>query len=317
MVNDFKKIETIISSYDNFIIMAHKGMDLDAYASCLVMYQILKSKNKNAYVYMSKELENKSVEKSVQKVEENGIKIDYQYEEKAIKNVLVIILDTHKKELIENYLYIENYPNIIIDHHVKNYESIKSEYTYINEEMSSVSEIMVNYIKYLSLKIDPIIATILLGGMDVDTNSFNIKTTAETFEAAAFLLKSGANIMEKKKILKEDKENYCKRQDFVKQSTMINKNMALCEMDDNIYKRHILALISEDLLSFDDVEASFTIGYTDDKTVSISSRSIGSIDVEKIMFELGGGGHKTDAACEIKNTTISDVKRKLLSIIGV
>ena len=132
MVNDFKKIETIISSYDNFIIMAHKGMDLDAYASCLVMYQILKSKNKNAYVYMSKELENKSVEKSVQKVEENGIKIDYQYEEKAIKNVLVIILDTHKKELIENYLYIENYPNIIIDHHVKNYESIKSEYTYIN-----------------------------------------------------------------------------------------------------------------------------------------------------------------------------------------
>ena len=77
----------------------------------------------------------------------------------------------------------------------------------------------------------------------------------------------------------------------------------------------MLALISEDLLQFDKVEASFTIGYVDENSVGISARSIGNIDVENIMYKLGGGGHKTDAATEIKGTNIEDVKNKFLKVI--
>ena len=76
----------------------------------------------------------------------------------------------------------------------------------------------------------------MLAGIEVDTNEFNIKTSPETFKTAAYLLELGANNIDKQNLLKENKENYCKRQDFIKKSYMINKNMALCVMDKNIYE---------------------------------------------------------------------------------
>ena len=72
-----------------------------------------------------------------------------------------------------------------------------------------------------------------------------------------------------------------------------------------------LAKIAEEILQFENIEASFTIGYLDEKTVGISARSLGKINVEKIMNSLGGGGHKTDAACRIENSSITKVKDKL------
>lgn len=157
----------------------------------------------------------------------------------------------------------------------------------------------------------------MLAGIEVDTNEFNIKTSPETFKTAAYLLELGANNIDKQNLLKENKENYCKRQDFIKKSYMINKNMALCVMDKNIYERYQLALISEDLLQFDDVEASFTIGFIDKNIIGISARSIGEIDVEAIMRSLGGGGHQTDAACTIESKKLEEVKQKLLQSIEV
>ena len=190
-------------------------------------------------------------------------------------------------------------------------------FSYIDNSKSSATEIMAAYLKSLNLKIEPIIATIMLAGIEVDTNEFNIKTSPETFKTAAYLLELGANNIDKQNLLKENKENYCKRQDFIKKSYMINKNMALCVMDKNIYERYQLALISEDLLQFDDVEASFTIGFIDKNIIGISARSIGEIDVEAIMRSLGGGGHQTDAACTIESKKLEEVKQKLLQSIEV
>ena len=79
-----------------------------------------------------------------------------------------------------------------------------------------------------------------------------------------------------------------------------------CVMDDNIYKKYMLALISEDLLQFDNVEASFTIGYVDENVVGISARSIGNIDVENIMYKLGGGGHKAISDFMLKTDELSN-----------
>ena len=99
-------------------------------------------------------------------------------------------------------------------------------------------------------------------------------------------MEMGADNIEKQKLLKENKDKYCKRQEFIKKSYMITDDMALCVMDTNKYMRYELALNSEELLQFDDVEASFTIGYINNDTVGVSARSIGKIDVENIMRKL-------------------------------
>lgn len=317
MIETFNILTKEIKDHDNIVIMAHKGMDLDAYGASLCLYEIINSFEKNVMIYMNEEPANKSIEKSIEAIKDSKLSINYIYikEDIPVDNTMAVVLDTHKSSLLENYDAIKNHEIFIIDHHIANIETIESKYTYINHEVSSTVEILVNYAKYLNRELSPIVATIMLAGLEVDTNSFDVKTTDKTYEAAAYLTKIGADNIIKKQLLKEDKENYCKRQDFVKNSDMITENIALCVMDNNIYKRYMLALISEDLLQFDKVEASFTIGYIDENSVGISARSIGNIDVENIMYKLGGGGHKTDAATEIKGLSIEEVKGKFIKVI--
>lgn len=316
MIETFNLLTKEIKEHDNIVIMAHKGMDLDAYGSSLCLYEIITSFEKNVMIYMSREIENKSIEKSIMAINESDLDVKYIYSKTEMpENSLVVVLDTHKASLLEDYDAIKEYEIFIIDHHITNVETIESKYTYINHEVSSTVEIMVNYAKYLNRELSPLVATIMLAGLVVDTNSFDVKTTAKTYEAAAYLANEGADNIDKKQLLKEDKDNYCKRQDFVKNSEMITKDISLCVMDKNIYKKYMLALISEDLLQFDHVEAAFTIGYVDENSVGISARSIGNIDVEDVMSRLGGGGHKTDAATEIKDTSIEEVKQKFIDII--
>lgn len=317
MIETFNLLTKEIKEHENIVIMAHKGMDLDAYGASLCLYEIIKSFEKNVMIYMNKEIENKSIEKSLNAINESNIDIKYVYKKEDIPvyNTLAVVLDTHKASLLEDYDAIRGLEIFIIDHHITNVETIESKYTYINHGVSSTVEIMTNYAKYLNRELSPLVATIMLAGLFVDTNSFDVKTTDKTYEAAAYLAKAGADNIMKKQLLKEDKENYCKRQEFVKNSNMITENISLCMMDNNVYKKYMLALISEDLLQFDKVEASFTIGYVEENTVGISARSIGNIDVEDIMSKLGGGGHKTDAATVIKNTTIEKVKEQLIIVI--
>ncbi len=317
MIETFNLLTKEIKNHDNIVIMAHKGMDLDAYGASLCLYEIVKNFEKNVMIYMSRELANKSIEKSVLKIKETNMDIKYVYSEEEIpkENTMAVVLDTHKASLLEDYDAIRHFEIFILDHHIANVETIESKYTYINHEVSSTVEILVNYAKYLNRELSPLVATVMMAGLDVDTNNFNVKTTDKTFEAAAYLAKAGADNIVKKQLLKEDKDNYCKRQDFVKNSNMVTENMALCVMDNNIYKKYMLALISEDLLQFDNVEASFTIGFVGENIVGISARSIGNIDVENIMYKLGGGGHKTDAATEIKDTNPEEVRQKLMDII--
>ena len=173
-----------------------------------------------------------------------------------------------------------------------------------------------NYLKYLNKKVSPLIATIMLSGIEIDTNSFNVKTTAETYEAAAFLAKMGADNVIKQELLKESKDEFVRRQEFVRDSFMINRNMAMCILDDNIYDKEDLATIAEELLQFDEVEASFSIGKLSKTTIGVSARSIGKINVEEIMTQLGGGGHITEAAAQIKKSSIDKVKKAIIEIVG-
>ena len=298
-------------------------MDLDAIGSSLCLYKIVENFDKKPYIFLDDITNNQIINKTIEKLNEQQVKINFITEKDLTKfnneDTLVAILDTNKKGLLGYSKIIEEFNKIIlIDHHIKSDDQIKNTlFTCIDNSKSSTTEIMASYLKTLDLKIDSIIATIMLAGIEIDTNGFNIKTSADTFKTAAYLLELGADNIEKQNLLKENKENYCKRQDFIKKSYMVNKNMALCIMDKNVYERYQLALISEDLLQFDEVEASFTIGFIDKNIIGISARSIGTIDVEKIMRSLGGGGHQTDAACTIESKNLEEVKEKLLQNLEV
>lgn len=322
-MNDiFNNLTKIIKENDEIIFMTHRNMDLDGFGAALCMNEIVSSFGKNSYIFINNNKNNKSVEKAFKQLKENNINIQYvhrdNYRRLLKKDPLLIILDIHKPNMVEYPKLLEQVQKIaVIDHHIKDANYIKNTIlSYISTNYSSTNEMVVNYLRYLNKRVKPIIATIMLSGIEIDTNSFNVKTTPETYEAAAFLAKIGADNVIKQELLKESKEEFVRRQEFVRDSFMINHNMAMCILDENIYGKEDLAAIAEQLLQFDDVEASFAIGKISQITIGVSARSIGKIDVEKIMTKLGGGGHTTEAAAQIKKTTIDKVKNSIIEIVG-
>ncbi len=311
-----EQITKQIEQHDEVILLAHKSIDLDAFGSALCMYHIITSYGKKAVILMDDIQKNMSIQKSMQLLIEKGISIEYITKEKLdnTKNSLVIILDTNKKELLEYPNIIDKFCDyIVIDHHIESENTINNALVkYIDNDVSSTAEMITTYLKETNKSIPNTVATILLAGLTIDTNNFNIKTTNKTYETAAYLMTLGADNIEKQQLLKENKESYVVRQDFIKNSDMINDTMALCVMDHHIHSNYELALIAENLLQFDTVEAAFAIGFIGKRLVGISARSVGKIDVEVYMRALGGGGHKTDAACTIKSGNLYKVKKMLL-----
>ncbi len=319
MEDIFKQLTQLIKNCEKVIFMTHQNMDLDGFASILALSEIVSSFKKDNYILIDSKIKNTGVNKSLKKLEEENLNYNYIYKKDVLKiltdNTLLIILDVHRPSMVEMPTLINKTNNIvIIDHHIKCKQYIQNTIlSYLNSNMSSTIEIIVGYLKYLNKKVSPIVATMMLAGMEIDTNSFNVKTTAATYNTAAFLSDIGADNILKQELLKEDKDDYLLRQKYIQNSYMLNENTAICTLDNKIVDNNILAQIAEELLQFDNVEIAYCIGYINKSQVGISARSIGKYNVEPIMKDLGGGGHMTEAATQIKNVNIESALNMLMN----
>lgn len=321
MEETFKRLTKLLKNCEKVIFMTHQNMDLDGFSSILALSQIVSSFKKENYILIDNKQNTTSIEKSLKLLKENNLEFNYVYKKEVLNlldnNTILIVLDVHRPNLTEMPTLLSKTKNVVvIDHHLKCKQYIQDTLiNYLNSNMSSTIEIISNYLKFLNKTVSPIIATMMLAGMEIDTNSFNVKTTAKTFETAAFLINMGADNILKQELLKEDRAEYIERQRYIENSYMINQNIAVCPLDNKIVDNNTLAQIAEDLLQFDHVEVSFCIGYISKNKVGISARSIGNYDVENIMKNLGGGGHLTEAATQIKNINIESAINLLINEI--
>lgn len=272
MINFFKELDKEIELHDNIIIMGHQNPDLDCIGSSLGLYECIE---KEKYIFKTTDKLNDSMTKAFNMLKEKNINfINKNNYKNLLKNTLLIITDLNRKSLLEHSEILDEIKDIvIIDHHIVGKEKIESKLEYINTQASSASEIIAHYLQYKKKKIDNIIATIMLSGIEIDTNGYNMKTTEQTFKTAAFLMSMGADNILKQNILKIKKEDYINRTRQIENSYMLN-NMMICKLEGENYNPSYLATMSEDLLRFDKVEASFTIGKLINKKIGISARSL-------------------------------------------
>ena len=78
--------------------------------------------------------------------------------------------------------------------------------------------------------------------------------------------------------------------------------------------RMAAAQAADELLTIAGVGASFVM-YGDEQKVNISARSYGALNVQLVMEELGGGGHQTMAAAQIKDVTFEEAAKQLVDAI--
>ena len=92
-------------------------------------------------------------------------------------------------------------------------------------------------------------------------------------------------------------------------------NFAISSTND-IYSSVEIAKVCDTILTFNGVEACFVIANLDNDIVGISARSIGNINVEEVMAYFDGGGHRTDAAAQVKQGNVLNIKNKIIEIMG-
>ncbi len=309
----FFKLDKLYSDYDNIVVMGHSYPDLDCYGSCLGIYKRVSAIGKNCYIYLEGNDYSEIMCKAIDSVD--GVKYINSSNIGNLTNILLIIVDVHQINRLENsniFDYCKDY--VILDHHIKDKKCPKNgKLLYINNSLSSMVELITYYLDYNKITIDKSIATIMLAGLEIDTNGYNLKTTSKTYRAASLLVEMGADIIAKQELLKESKDDYVRRADYIKNSYTINGNIAICVLPD-ISKTETLAEIADSLLAFDDIEASFVIAKISNKEYGISARSIGEFDILKVIRKLDGGGSTTSAGAKT-NKSLSNIKEIIIKSI--
>ncbi len=319
-INEKKKeLKKLIRGAKTIFIMAHKNLDLDALGSSIGLYSILEKQKKNCYLIINDKEHELGVEKVLRELDGclqiiNGQEVEENLYLRKKRNLL-FILDTNKKELVQNYEVVSLFNDeqiVIIDHHELGETSIECSNRIIDNTVSSTCEMITNLIEEYNSQIDPYYATLLLSGIVLDTNNFTLKTNNETYYSAYYLSCLGASTTKVQYLLKQDLKDYMERQKLITNVQVINDKIAIAKGSSYaIYRREDLAKIADTLLFFNDIELSFVIAKTSNNMTSVSGRSIGKKSIANILSKLGGGGDKMGGAAQFENVPISKVIEKL------
>ena len=157
-------------------------------------------------------------------------------------------------------------------------------------------------------------AEALLAGIVLDTKHFTQRTGGRTFEAAAFLRRSGADTAEVQRLFQNDLKDMVTKYDIIRRAEMYRGNIAISVVEEPGVDRIAAAQAADELLTLKGVQASFVI-YAAEGAVLMSARSLGEINVQVILEALGGGGNSTTAGGQAENITVEEAKAKLLEAI--
>ena len=315
-------LQDLILSSGNIYIMGHRFGDLDSVGAACGLAGAINLLGKKAYIAVNydKNLAANLID-NIDAETYGELFIEPSTAEGMITpDDLLIIVDTHNKDYLESkVLYEKARSVVVIDHHRKTVNYIDDAVIFHHEPYaSSASEMVTELLQYFNYdseeKIPGCYADALLAGIMLDTKNFVMRTGVRTFEAAAFLKKLGADTVAVKLLFSSSIDAYRRKSQIVA-SAKIHNNCAIAAAD---FKSEDIRLVApqaaDELLSITDVDASFVI-YKTGSTVNISARSLGALNVQVIMEQLGGGGHQTMAATQLENVSVEEAARSLITAI--
>lgn len=320
-------------SAEKIFVMGHTMEDFDAIGSAIGMAKMARSLNKETYIVVSGQ--NQSVRKIAEALRSNDMKLmdeDDVYadimveEEEALKHItpksLLILVDHHRKMLCASQKVLEAIPwRIIIDHHRRAEDAIKNTtLQYMEPSSSSTSELVTELVGYFNdrLEFTKGEATALYAGIVVDTKNFAVQTGERTFEAAALLRRSGADPNMVRQLFKDDLESVQIKSRLIAEAEMVEKSMAISVYHNapkEVKSSIIAAQAADSMININGISVSVVITeYKEDNSIGVSARSDGSVNVQIIMEELGGGGHQTVAGVQLKDISVEEVKKQIIAL---
>jgi len=318
-------LKDILTEGDKVIIMGHKRPDLDAIGAAIGVSRFALMNNLEAYVVLNEEDIDPTLRRVMNEIDkkpelkERFVTSDEAWDMMTSKTTVVIV-DTHKPEMVldENILNKAN-RKVVIDHHRRGESFISNPLLiYMEPYACSTAELVTELLEYqpTEQRLTRLESTVMYAGIIVDTRNFTLRTGSRTFDAASYLRAHGADTILTQHFLKDDVDTYINRSELIQTVVVQDNGIAIAHgSDDKIYHPVTVAQAADELLSLEGIEASYVVAKREDNLIGISARSLGSINVQLTMEALGGGGHLTNAATQIKDVTIDEAIEQLQQAI--
>src|SRR5690625_1624412 len=313
-------LRDLVKASDNVIIMGHKTPDMDSIGASLGVLNIAQADEVDGFIVFDSEDLNSGISRMIKAIQEEDVWKSFITSEEAEAQItsksLIDVVDTHKPSLVANerLLKYTDY-KVVIDHHRRSDDFIDDPtLVYMEPYASSTCELVTELLEYQpsTLKLSRLEATCMLAGIIVDTKSFTLRTGSRTFDAASYLRARGADTVLVQTFMKEDFEQYLERSNLIKRAKVYRDSIAIAVADEGEVIDHILiAQAADTLLTMNGINASFVISERDDGRIGISARSLGDVNVQIIMEQMEGGGHLTNAATQLEDTSIHEAEKLL------
>ena len=318
MANAFREL---IADAGEVYIMGHSFADMDAVGAAAGICCAARKRGKQARIVIDRE--HTAAETLIARLdalpEYSGVFLTPAEAFLQMRaDTLLVVVDTNRPDMVENPQLLESCNRVaVIDHHRRAATYIENAaFNFHEPYASSASELVTELLQYL---VEPTAllreeAGALLAGIVLDTKHFTQRTGGRTFEAAAFLRRSGADTAEVQRLFQGDLKDMVTKYDIIRRAEMYRSNIAVSVVEESGVDRVAAAQAADDLLTLKGVQASFVI-YAAEGAVLMSARSLGEINVQVILEALGGGGNSTTAGARIEDTDPESVRQQLIGVL--
>lgn len=318
-------LKDILMEGDKVIIMGHTRPDLDAIGAAIGVSRFAMMNNLDAYIVLNDSDIDPTLRRVMDAIDEKPelknrfINSDDAWDMMTSKTTVVVV-DTHKPEMVidENILNKAN-RKVVIDHHRRGESFISSPLlVYMEPYASSTAELVTELLEYqpTEQRLTRLESTVMFAGIIVDTRNFTLRTGSRTFDAASYLRAHGADTILTQHFLKDDIDTYINRTELIRTVELQDNGVAIAHgPDDKTYHPVTVAQAADELLSLDGVEASYVVARREENLIGMSARSLGAVNVQLTMEALGGGGHLTNAATQLKDVSVEEAIAQLQQAI--
>ena len=313
-----------IRSVDQVFVVGHKNLDMDALGSAVGMQLFASNITENSYAVYDQDHMSADIERAVFHLKKEGVTKLLSVKdaiEMVTKRSLLILVDHSKTALTLSKEFYDLFTQtIVIDHHRRDQDfPDNAVITYIESGASSACELVTELIQFQNSKknrLSHMQASVLMGGMMLDTKNFTTRVTSRTFDVASYLRTRGSDSVTIQEIGATDFDEYREVNELILEGHKLGSEVLIAEAKDSkCYDTVVISKAADALLAMSGIEASFVLAKNIQGFISISARSRSKINVQRIMEELGGGGHFNLAAAQIKDMTLSETGKKLTEII--
>jgi c-di-AMP phosphodiesterase-like protein len=316
-------LREILINKDQIFIMGHRLADVDSFGSAVGVYCIAKALDKKATIILNDVTP--SLKPLVDLFDGNeqyrGMIVNSETALSSVgNNAALVVVDTNKPSISECADMLKYCKAIIVlDHHRQGEEIIdNATLSYVEPYASSASEMVAEVLQYIDedVKLTGIEADALYSGIMIDTSNFMTKTGVRTFEAAAYLRRSGADITRVRKLFREDASEYLAKAKSIRDSFIYRNDYAIsvCESAECQSPTIVAAQTANELLNINGIKASFVFTEYQNK-IHLSARSIDELNVQVVTEKLGGGGHMNIAGAQLEGVTMEEAIDKLKEVL--